>query len=109
MTHPDEKPLFTISVAAEILSVHPRTIMIYEKAGFIAPFRTSTNRRRFSRNDLRTLFFIKHLTQERNINLAGIKTLLLLLVEAEKHKLNLKEVIFPKAKEDELLKEAFSR
>lgn len=109
MTSPEEKPLFTISVAAEILGVHPRTLMLYEKAGIISPFRTSTNRRRFSRNDLRQLFFIKYLTQEKNINLSGVKILLEALREAQKHQINLKSALFPNFKEEELLKEAFSR
>lgn len=109
MTTPDDKPLFAISVAAEILGLHPRTIMIYEKAGFLSPFRTQTNRRRFSRSDLRHLFFIKHLTQKKNVNLSGIKVLLEAIKEAQKHHVNLKETLFPDFKEEELLKEAFSR
>lgn len=109
MTTPDDKPLFTISVAAEILAVHPRTIMIYEKTGLLSPFRTQTNRRRFSRNDLRHLFFIKYLTQKKNVNLSGVKILLQALKEANKHKLDLKTILFPDFKAEELLKEAFSR
>ena len=42
-----DKPLYTISVAAEILETHPRTLMLYEDALLMVPHRTSTNRRRY--------------------------------------------------------------
>ena len=47
-----DKPLYTISVAAEILETHPRTLMLYEEARLIEPHRTSTNRRRYSQRDI---------------------------------------------------------
>jgi len=47
-----DKPLYTISVAAEILETHPRTLMLYEDAGLIEPHRTGTNRRRYSQRDI---------------------------------------------------------
>src|SRR6266851_2275491 len=50
-----DKPLYTISVAAEILETHPRTLMLYEDAGLIEPYRTSTNRRRYSQRDISTI------------------------------------------------------
>lgn len=70
-----ERPVYVISVAAEIVAVHPRTLRIYEEEGLIRPRRTSTNIRLFSENDLRRILWIRHLTQERGINLAGVKTL----------------------------------
>ncbi|HSO93850.1 MAG TPA: MerR family DNA-binding transcriptional regulator [Candidatus Dormibacteraeota bacterium] len=42
-----DKPIYTISVASEILQTHPRTLMMYEHLGLVIPRRTSTNRRRF--------------------------------------------------------------
>ena len=70
-----ERPVYVISVAAEIVAVHPRTLRIYEEEGLIRPRRTTTNIRLFSENDLRRILWIRHLTQERGINLAGVKTL----------------------------------
>ena len=70
-----ERPVYVISVAAEIGAVHPRTLRIYEEEGLICPRRTSTNIRLFSENDLRRILWIRHLTQDRGINLAGVKTL----------------------------------
>ena len=64
-----------ISVAANIVSVHPRTLRIYEEEGLICPSRTESNIRLFSENDLRRILWIRHLTQDLGVNLAGIKLL----------------------------------
>jgi MerR family transcriptional regulator/heat shock protein HspR len=70
-----ERPVYVISVAASIVSVHPRTLRIYEDEGLIAPARTPTNIRLYSENDIRRVLWIRHLTQERGVNLAGIRIL----------------------------------
>ena len=64
-----------ISVAASILSVHPRTLRIYEVEGLIAPARTRTNIRLYSENDIRRVLWIRHLTQNLGVNLAGVRIL----------------------------------
>ncbi len=69
------RPVYIISVAAGILSVHPRTLRIYEDEGLIAPARTPTNIRLYSENDIRRVLWIRHLTQERGVNLAGVRIL----------------------------------
>jgi len=71
-----DKPLYTISVAAEVLATHPRTLMLYESVGLIEPFRTPTNRRRYSQRDIRCLEVIQTLTRERGVNLAGVRDIL---------------------------------
>ena len=70
-----ERPVYVISVAASIVSVHPRTLRIYEDEGLIAPARTPTNIRLYSENDIRRVLWIRHLTQELGVNLAGIRIL----------------------------------
>ena len=69
------RPVYVISVAANIVSVHPRTLRIYEDEGLICPSRTESNIRLFSENDLRRILWIRHLTQDFGVNLAGIKLL----------------------------------
>jgi len=69
------RPVYVISVAAGILSVHPRTLRIYEDAGLICPARTPTNIRLYSENDIRRVMWIRHLTQNLGVNLAGIRIL----------------------------------
>jgi MerR family transcriptional regulator/heat shock protein HspR len=69
------RPVYVISVAAGIVSVHPRTLRIYEDEGLIAPARTPTNIRLYSENDIRRVLWIRHLTQDRGVNLAGVRLL----------------------------------
>jgi MerR family transcriptional regulator, heat shock protein HspR len=68
-------PVYIISVAAELVSVHPRTLRIYEGEGLVCPARTPTNIRLYSENDLRRVLWIRHLTQNLGVNLAGVRVL----------------------------------
>jgi MerR family transcriptional regulator/heat shock protein HspR len=69
------RPVYVISVAASIVSVHPRTLRIYEDEGLLCPARTATNIRLYSEEDVRRILWIRHLTQNRGVNLAGIRIL----------------------------------
>jgi MerR family transcriptional regulator/heat shock protein HspR len=62
-------------VAAELVSVHPRTLRIYEGEGLVCPARTPTNIRLYSENDIRRVLWIRHLTQNLGVNLAGVRVL----------------------------------
>ena len=75
------RPVYVISVAASIVSAHPRTLRIYEDEGLLCPARTPTNIRLYSENDIRRILWIRHLTRERGVNLAGIR----ILFELEEH------------------------
>jgi len=74
-----DRPIYTLSVASEILETHPRTLMMYEDLGLIEPYRTATNRRRYSQRNVRKLQVIQQLTREKGVNLAGVKYILMLL------------------------------
>ncbi|HEV3233431.1 MAG TPA: MerR family transcriptional regulator [Candidatus Dormibacteraeota bacterium] len=80
-----DKPVYTISVASEILETHPRTLMMYENLGLISPWRTSTNRRRFSQRDIIRLQVIQTLTRKHGVNLAGVRHILSLLEQLHRH------------------------
>ena len=69
------RPVYVISVAAGIVRVHPRTLRIYEGEGLLCPARTPTNIRLYSENDIRRVLWIRYLTQERGVNLAGVRLL----------------------------------
>lgn len=69
------RPVYVISVAAELVRVHPRTLRIYEGEGLICPARTRTNIRLYSEDDIRRVMWIRHLTQNLGVNLAGIRVL----------------------------------
>ncbi len=69
------RPVYVISVAASIVSAHPRTLRIYEDEGLLCPARTATNIRLYSEEDVRRILWIRHLTQNRGVNLAGVRVL----------------------------------
>ena len=69
------RPVYIISVAAELVSVHPRTLRIYEGEGLVCPARTPSNIRLYSENDIRRILWIRHLTQNLGVNLAGVRIL----------------------------------
>jgi MerR family transcriptional regulator, heat shock protein HspR len=70
-------------VAAEILGLHPRTLRIYEEHGLVVPFRTPTQRRRYSQADIKKTRFIQYLTQNRRVNLEGVKIIFFMLEELQ--------------------------
>lgn len=90
-----EDPILTISVAANLLKLHPRTLMLYEKSGLITPHRTGTQRRLFSIKDLERLQFVKYLTQKEGVNLHGVRIILEAIELSQKNGLKLKRPLFP--------------
>ena len=64
--------LYIISVAAQILDMHPQTLRKYERAGFIEPPRLGTLRL-YSDEDIARLRLIKYLVDELGLNLAGVE------------------------------------
>lgn len=65
--------LYVISVAARLVEMHPTTLRKYERVGFLEPSRTPGRTRLYSREDIRRLRQIKHLVEERDMNLAGVQ------------------------------------
>jgi len=96
------EPILTISTAAKLLNIHPRTIMLYERTEIFTPYRTNTQRRMFSVKDLEDLQFIKFLTKQRGINLQGVKIILEAISVAEKGGISLKSLLFPNFKAEKL-------
>ncbi|HET9051265.1 MAG TPA: MerR family transcriptional regulator [Candidatus Dormibacteraeota bacterium] len=80
-----DKPIYTISVASEILETHPRTLMMYENMGLVVPQRTTTNRRRFSQRDIQKLQTIQNLTRNHGVNIKGVRYVLQLLKLLHEH------------------------
>ena len=77
-----QRPLFLISVAAELAGMHPQTMRLYERRGLVCPQRTAKNTRRYSARDLERLRRIQELT-EMGLNLAGVERVLSMEAEAE--------------------------
>ena len=72
----DDRPRYMISVAAELVSMHPQTLRVYETKGLVRPRRTPGNTRLYSEADLERLRLIQRLTTELGLNLAGVETVL---------------------------------
>jgi len=72
----DFEPIYNIGLAAAKAGIAVPTLRLYEKEGFIVPFRTSTNRRLYSSNDLRIVQTVRNLVQFQGLNFAGIRRLM---------------------------------
>ncbi len=70
-----DKPLYMISVAAELTGMHPQTLRVYEQKGLVTPGRSRGNTRLYSQADIERLNLISKLTDE-GINLAGVVRIL---------------------------------
>jgi MerR family transcriptional regulator/heat shock protein HspR len=77
----DDRPRYMISVAAELVGMHPQTLRVYEEKGLVRPKRTAGNTRLYSEADLERLRLIQRLTTELGLNLAGVEAVLELEAE----------------------------
>ena len=72
----DDRPRYMISVAAELVGMHPQTLRIYEAKGLVRPKRTAGNTRLYSERDVERLRVIQKLTTELGLNLSGVELVL---------------------------------
>jgi MerR family transcriptional regulator, heat shock protein HspR len=72
----DDRPRYMISVAAELVGMHPQTLRLYEQKGLVQPKRTAGNTRLYSEADLDRLRLIQKLTTQLGLNLAGVEAVL---------------------------------
>ncbi len=79
-----ERPRYMISVAADLVGMHPQTLRIYEAKGLVRPKRTAGNTRLYSEADLDRLRLVQRLTTELGLNLAGVETVLRLEDEVKR-------------------------
>ena len=79
-----ERPRYMISVAAELVGMHPQTLRIYESKGLVRPGRTPGGTRLYSEHDLDRLRLIQRLTTELGLNLAGVSRVIALEDELTK-------------------------
>jgi MerR family transcriptional regulator/heat shock protein HspR len=79
-----QRPVYYISVVAEMVEIHPQTLRMYERMGLVTPRRTPNNIRLYSDADVQRVRRIQHLTQGLGVNLAGVELIFNLLGEMEK-------------------------
>jgi MerR family transcriptional regulator/heat shock protein HspR len=77
----DDRPVFVISVAAQLAGMHPQTLRQYDRLGLVSPGRAGGGGRRYSARDVALLREVQRLSQEEGVNLAGIKR----VIELENH------------------------
>ncbi len=80
----DDRPRYMISVAADLVGMHPQTLRIYEQKGLVRPKRTAGNTRLYSEADLERLRLIQRLTTELGLNLAGVELVIRMQDELER-------------------------
>lgn len=71
-----DKPRYMISVAADLVGMHPQTLRMYEAKGLVRPGRTPGGTRLYSDADVERLRLIQRLTNELGLNLAGVEHVL---------------------------------
>ena len=79
-----DRGMYAISVAAELVGMHPQTLRLYETKGLVRPQRTPGGTRQYSEADVERLRIIQRLTTELGLNLAGVELVLRLEDELRK-------------------------
>ncbi len=88
-----EHRLFMISVVSEMLDIHPQTLRLYEREGFIKPKRSVGNTRLYSEEDVEKLEMVLRLTRELGVNLAGVEVILSMREKMEHMQLEMEKTI----------------
>ena len=86
-----DRPVYMISVAAELAGVHPQTLRIYERKALVQPMRSPGGTRLYSEADIERLRLIQQLTQDEGVNLAGVMRIIELQIEKERLEAQLAE------------------
>ena len=79
-----ERPIYMISIAADLVGMHPQTLRMYETKGLVRPHRTPGGTRLYSDADVERLRIVQRLTSELGLNLAGVELVLRLEDELRK-------------------------
>ncbi len=80
---PRDRPVYVISIAAELVDMHPQTLRLYERKNLIRPGRSSGKTRLYSERDIDHLREIRRFTQELGVNLAGVEEIMRLRFQLE--------------------------
>ena len=75
-TEPSNEPVYVISIAAKLAGLPSWTLRVLDKEGIVRPQRTAKDRRLYSDQDIALLARIRYLTEERGVNMNGVKLIL---------------------------------
>ena len=70
-----DEPVYLISIVSKLLDVHPQTLRLYEREGFVRPKRAN-KQRIYSESDIERLNLVLQLTRELGVNRAGVDIIL---------------------------------
>ena len=87
-----DRPRYMISVAADLVGMHPQTLRIYETKGLVRPKRTPGGTRLYSERDLDRLRLIQQLTTDLGLNLAGVEAVIRLEDELQRMRARLERM-----------------
>lgn len=76
------RPVFVISVAAQLADMHPQTLRQYDRMGLVSPSRQAGKQRRYSQRDVQLLRQVQQLSKE-GVSLEGIRRILQLEREVD--------------------------
>ena len=88
----DERPVYVISIAAELSGMHPQTLRQYDRLGLVTPGRAAGRGRRYSARDVELLREVQRLSQDEGVNLAGVKRIIELETQVEALQARLEEL-----------------
>ncbi len=88
----DSGPCYVVSVAARMVGVGAQTLRYYEKVGIIKPCRSQGNIRLYSNKDIERLRYVKRLTEDLGVNLAGVEVILRLMERVAQMQSQLEEM-----------------
>src|ERR1051326_8040952 len=71
-----DAPVYVISVASKLTGLPAWMLRLLDQEGVVVPTRTDKNRRLYSDNDIERLNRVRFLTEERGVNMAGVKYIL---------------------------------
>jgi MerR family transcriptional regulator/heat shock protein HspR len=87
-----DRPIYMISVAAELVGMHPQTLRMYESKGVVRAQRSPGGSRLYSEADVERLRIVQRLTTELGLNLAGVELVLRLEDELRKAHLQIERL-----------------
>ncbi len=76
MRNNGDEPVYVISVAARLAGLPCWVLRVLDQEGIVVPVRTESNRRLYSDRDIAVLARVRYLTEERGVNIAGVKVIL---------------------------------
>jgi len=73
---PDNEPVYVISIAAKLAGLPVWTLRVLDKEAIVRPQRTAGDRRLYSDRDIARLARVRYLTEERGVNMNGVRLIL---------------------------------